>query len=151
MMKLGGSLIEEGLGEMMWMMALMKEGSPTRRRNSWIREKMMRQKRLTQGEGKGRKGRDKKIISMTRKTLILMMTHLMRMVVQAREPKRRDSRGRGSEGGGRRLNLALILMISMMIMMMRMTTSTGSNQVGNQSRRKRRRRRRSRKYSRMAL
>jgi hypothetical protein len=52
MMKLGGNLIEEGLGEMMRMMALMKEGSPTRRRNSWIREKMMRQKRLTQGEGK---------------------------------------------------------------------------------------------------
>jgi hypothetical protein len=97
MMKMGGSQIGEGLGKMMWMMALMKEGGPTRGRKSWIREKMMRQKRLIQGEGKGREGRDKTIMSMTRRTLILRMTHLMRMVVQAREPKRRGSRGRGRE------------------------------------------------------
>jgi len=98
----------------------------------------MRQKRSTQGEEKGREDR---IMSMTRRTLTLRMTHLMRMVVQAREPRRRGSRGRGREGGRRRLTWALIQTISMMIMMMRMMNSKESRRAGNQSRRKRRRRR----------
>jgi hypothetical protein len=145
MTKMGGSLIEGGLVEMMWMTASMTEEGP-RGKSTWVWEKMMRQKRSPQGGDKGRGGRDKTIMSMTRRTLTLRMTHLMRMVVQARERRRRGSIGRSREGERRRLKWALILMISM-IMMMRTILKEESNQAGNLNRR----RRRSRRFLKMVL